>query len=170
MATGASVADPTILTEGRPAADGEVGKNMMSLVDKLLDNGWTIGVVGYSKAYFPPEVYQSGAKEGETHGEATNYYNWVNAYHVDRKRTISVSYTNDRFDVCFWNRRNAFPGELVDSGEMNELIKGSWEDKLPGEMWKLFKADRAAQNKKIAAERAAAVLKRKRVKEEAKNG
>jgi hypothetical protein len=164
------MAEPEVLVSETDASKEHIGKNVQSLVQKLVDNGWTIGAVGYSKAYFAPEVYASGDKAGETHGEATNEYNWIHAYHLDRKRTLSVSYMNDRFESCLWNRRNNFSGELVDSGEMNELIKGSWEDKLPGEMWKLFKAERAAENKKIAAEKAAAVAERKRIREEAKNG
>jgi len=151
------MSEPQILTPGRPATEDEVTKNVKATRQSLIDNGWSVLYVGYSKAYFPPEVYQSGDNEGEEHGEKTVEQVWINAFHPDRKRTLNVTYYNDGFELCRWNPGTTFPGYFVSAREMGELIKGSWNDKLPDEQWKQWKADRAAENKALrdaAAERA----------------
>lgn len=106
-----------LLVPGRPAEESELPKTLLSMRKLAEGQGFEVKA-GYSKFYIPPEVYASGAKAGQEHGEKTVEMTWIEGINPERRSRFLAVYHDGSFDNGRWN------GDMVNSTVLRKSIKG----------------------------------------------
>lgn len=116
--------DTVVLVPGRVATLEEIPKMTHRMLTNLQKYGFEFKV-GYSKFYEPPQVYKSGTRAGEEHGEKTVENVWVDAVHREREVKLTAVWHDGRFAYGWHGRYNPV---LVNSTQLTKIIKGEVEE------------------------------------------